>query len=190
MKPITNFHFRSRLKNPDYLGVASLYEGGVTEPNKLILTVKEIGTEVVPGQKGKKKDKEAEPAESLVIAFKETAEKLIVKATNAARIKQLYGPIMANWIGRRIVLHQEMEYNGLTKQNEEMLRVSIDPADYAGATLPEITPTYEKWQGMIEAIAAGKTTVTELRKRFTISAETETTINNAVTSAKNGNTTV
>ena len=160
-----NLHWKERLQNPDYLGVYSLYEGGVKEPQKLLLTIKDFKKADVAGTGGKiSKDLG-------IILFHETPKGLIVKATNGKRIETLLKtPFTDEWIGKQIVLHQEMEKMPATKTVEAVLRVSLDPADYPGRREP-MTREHEKFAGMMAALKSGTTTLDKVQVRYSFTAE-------------------
>lgn len=164
-----NLHWKVRFLNPQYLGVAHLYEGGVTEPQKLALTIKGYEIRDVVGEGGRT------TKDTHVMTFVETDKALILKATNLKRIAAvMQTPITDQWLGRKIVVQQEMELIKQTKQVEPVLRVSADPADYTGlAPKKEVmTQAHPKYAKMIEAIRDGKTTIDAVRGKYDIDAAT------------------
>jgi len=44
------------------------------------------------------------------------------------------------------------------------------------ATLPELTPSHEKWQGAAQSLADGKTTIENIRKYFTLTEENKSAL--------------
>jgi len=166
-----NTHWKARFTNPLYLGVYSLYDEGSETPKKLRLTIKGYEVADIIGEGGRV------TKNAHIMAFNEIPQKLILRPTNLKRIAAiLKTPLTNRWIGQQIVLQQENEYNKLSKQHEDVLRVSTDQADYAAVKLPEMHPAHEKWQGMLAAIKDGKTTLAAIKSRFTISPENEALI--------------
>jgi len=166
-----NTHWKARFTNPLYLGVYSLYDDGSETPKKLKLTVKDYEVADIIGEGGRV------TKGAHIMSFHEVPQKLILRPTNLKRIAAvLKTPLTNRWVGRQIVLQQENEYNRLSKQNEDVLRVSTEPGDYAAVVLPEIHPGHEKWEGMLAALAAGTTTVAAIKTRYSISPENEALI--------------
>lgn len=163
-----NLHWKARFTKPLYLGVYSLYEGGTTEPQKLALTIKGYEIRDIVGDGGKV------TKDAHVMTFVETDKALILRPTNLKRIAAaLQTPITDQWLGRKIILQQEMEKMPATKSVEAVLRVSADPADYA-AIAPKreaMTREHEKFAAMMEALKTGTTTLDKVQAKYSFTAD-------------------
>lgn len=86
-----------KLTNPDYLGAYALEDG-----KDLIVTIKEVKLEMVPGQNGAKEEQ--------VVAHLENGVKpFILNKTNMKRIAQVTGtPYIEEWAGQNIQLYKEL----------------------------------------------------------------------------------
>lgn len=91
----TSTHWK-KLINPDYLGSYSL------DPGKdLILTIKNVGTEMVTGPDNRKE-------ECIVAHFMEPSKPMILNSTNCKTISKMYKtPYIENWSGRKIQIFSE-----------------------------------------------------------------------------------
>lgn len=70
---------------------------------KLTFTIKDVKREELEGDKGK----ETKP----IVTFQETPLELVCAKTNGLTLKELFGDRVADWIGKKVTLHEET-WNG------------------------------------------------------------------------------
>jgi hypothetical protein len=70
---------------------------------KVTLTMTDVELEDLEGDDGKKT--------KCIISFKETEKKLVACKTNGLCIKEMFGKVIADWIGKRITLYED-DWNG------------------------------------------------------------------------------
>ena len=86
-----------KLTNPDYLGAYALEDG-----KDMIVTIKDVKQEIIPGQNGKKE-------ECVVAYFEGDVKPMILNMTNLKAIeKALKTPFIEEWGGHNIQLYQEL----------------------------------------------------------------------------------
>lgn len=138
-----------KLHNPDYLGAYSIDNG------TMVVTIKSVGKEQVPGADGKK--------EEAIVAKLEGQKPMILNATNCKTIAGLYGNYIEDWQGKKITLFiANVKAFGTTV---EALRVE---AKIPKAGLPELTPTHANWEKAKASVKNGYT-VERIREKYTIS---------------------
>lgn len=71
---------------------------------KVTLTMTDIELEDLQGDDGKAQTK-------CIISFKETPKKLVACKTNGLCIKEMFGKELANWMGKRVTLFEDV-WNG------------------------------------------------------------------------------
>lgn len=153
-------HYR-KLHNPDFIGAYSLMDGD--KPTELVVTIKSIALQEVKGVDGKKDD--------CMVAQLVGQKPFIINATNAKTITKIYGsPYIEDWTGKKITLYvAKVKVAG---EAVDALRIRpTAPAGTPEATLPELTPAHEKWEGAKTALKAGNTTIEKIRKAYTLSEE-------------------
>lgn len=152
-------HWKTRLIDKAYLGVYSLYDDALETQyiECLKLTIKGFERDKVFSQ-----SKNAFEQKSS-ISFRETEQKLIVNATNGSRLEKLYGANPDKWIGKPCVLVVERD-----KRHGEVLRVSTDAKLYPNFVLPAISPSSDRWAGMVQAIKNGVFPIENVRAKFQI----------------------
>lgn len=85
-----------KLTNPDYLGAYSIDDG-----EDIVLTIKNVKSEVVTGTDGKKE-------ECVVAYFKEPSKPMILNKTNMKTLEKLCkSPYIEDWSGRSIQIGVE-----------------------------------------------------------------------------------
>lgn len=95
------------LKKPtvyDELYPGRFIKAGELKGKKVTLTIADIDLERLVGDDGK-------PQVKCIIAFKESEKKLVACKTNGLCIKAMFGPELANWKGKRVVIYPA-EWNG------------------------------------------------------------------------------
>ncbi len=151
-----------RLTNPDYIGAYTLMETG--KAVDLTVTITSVGRKEVKGEDGKK--------DECTVAKLAGQKDFIINATNAKTITKLYGsPFIEDWIGKKITLF--VDRVKIKGEFTEALRIRPTVPQDAKPTLPDLTPTHEKWPGAKTAVQAGNTTIEAIRKSYTLSADNE-----------------
>jgi len=146
-----------KFMNPDYFGSWSLPDG-----EDLILTINEVKMEQVTGEGGRKE-------QLPVLYFRENVKPLVLNVTNSRQIQTLYGtPYVEDWHGKQVQLYQD-----ITKlKGEEVECVRIRPK-VPNVQKPAFTPDNERWNGAVESIKAGKSTIEAIKKHYFLSEEHE-----------------
>lgn len=147
-----------KLHNPDYLGSYALQPG--EEP---VFTIKEVKREVVPDTNGKKE-------ECTVVYFKEEKKPMVLNVTNAKTITKVTGsPFIEEWVGKRIQLFVD-KIRAFGEDNVECLRVRPKAPPAAKPVLDE---SYKGWEAALAAVSKKETTVREIEKKYTLTAESK-----------------
>jgi hypothetical protein len=71
---------------------------------KITLTISDVDIEELQGDDGAKKVK-------AIVSFKNTEKKLVACKTNGLCVKEMFGKEIANWIGKRVTLFEDV-WNG------------------------------------------------------------------------------
>ncbi len=149
-----------KLHNPDYLGAYSLMQGDT--PIELTVTIKSVSVAGVMGADGKKEDN--------MVAQIVNNKPMVINATNAKVLEKLYSPFVEDWAGKQITLFVARIKAFGEVVDALRIRPKV-PATAKEATLPELTPTHEKWDGAIAALKAGNTTIEKIQKAYVLSEE-------------------
>lgn len=156
-------HYR-RLVNPHYIGAYSLDPG-----QELNVTIEKVIREQVAGPDGKK--------EECTVAYLKGQKPFILNATNSKTIsKALKSPYIEDWAGKTITLYAAK----IKAFGEELEALRVRPTV---PTKPELTPTHAKWNGAVQALKAGNTTLEAIKSAYVLTAENETKLKEEV---KNG----
>ena len=149
---MTKTHYK-RLMNPDYIGAYALDEG-----QDLTVVITHVAREIITGTGGKK--------EECTVARLKGQKPFILNSTNQKSIARLYGPFIEDWVGQPITLFAST--TKLAGDTVECLR--IRPA-VARRQPPEITN--ERLEKAIRQIRADAYTEPKVRANFTLTAEQE-----------------
>lgn len=161
MEQLTHF---KKLANPDYIGAYSLYgaDGALIDMD---VTITSIAKQNVIGADGK--------TSMCTVAQLAGQKPLILNATNQKMLAKLFKtPFIEQWIGQPFTLY--VTTIRIAGEPTECLR--IRPA-LPVKKLPELTPTHAKWDAAKKAIQDKKTTIEEIRKSFSLTAENEAKLN-------------
>ena len=162
-----------KLHNPDYLGAYALQPG-----EEVIATIRHVGTEEVFDPDSKKKE------QCTVAHFQEPHLKpMILNATNCKVITKMFGsPYVEEWAGRRVQIYAEKvkAFGDIV----DALRIRPKEPKAPGTRLPELTPGHEKWNGAVNSLATGNIDLDGVRKYYSLSAENEALLLEAVEHAK------
>jgi hypothetical protein len=129
--------------NFDQLYPSRFLKAGELLGKKITLTIRDVDLEELQGEDGKPKAK-------AIVAFKETEKQLVACKTNGICLKEMFGPRLADWIGRRVTIFPDT-WNG-----EPCIRVWGSPDIEADldvtVTLPRRRP-FKKTLHRVEAKA-------------------------------------
>jgi hypothetical protein len=149
------------LKDPQYFGSHDLAIDDETY-REVTVTITAVKSEMVKNQDGK-------DGKCTVIYTAET-KPFIANSTNCKMIASLLkSDFVDKWAGRQIILGAEKirAFGGWTYA----LRVKNKlPAPVA---LEALTPDHKRWDGAVTALKSGKTTLEQIRLKFSLSAENE-----------------
>jgi hypothetical protein len=88
----------------DQLYAGRFLKAGELLGKKVTLTMSSVDLEELQGDDGAKKAK-------AIISFKETEKKLVACKTNGISIKAMFGPKLADWVGKRVTIFPDT-WNG------------------------------------------------------------------------------
>lgn len=88
----------------DQLYPGRFLKAGELLGKKVTLTVLDVDLEELQGDDGAKKAK-------AIISFKETEKKVVACKTNGICIKTMFGPKLADWVGKRVTIFPDI-WNG------------------------------------------------------------------------------
>lgn len=157
-------HYK-KLRNPNYIGSYELMTGG--EPKDLVVEIVSAKKEHV--QNGDKKE------EAMVVYLK-NQKPFIVNSTNAKSItKALGSPYIEDWSGKRITLYVAK----IRAFGESVDALRVRPTAPVEPSLPDLNPKHPKWEGAIDAMKKGSTTIESIRKSYTLNDENEKLLKDA-----------
>lgn len=87
----------------DELYPGRFLKAGELHGKKVTLTIKDIDTEELVGDKG--------PKVKGIISFEKTPKQLALNRTNGTCLREMFGRRLADWVGKRVVLFPS-EWNG------------------------------------------------------------------------------
>jgi hypothetical protein len=132
--------------NYDQLYPGRFLKAGELLGKKVTLTIADVDLEELVGDTGK-------PQVKCIVSFKETPKKLVACKTNGICLKEMFGKVLSDWIGKRVTLFED-SWNG-----EPATRVwgSPDIAEEVEVTvtLPRRRP-FKKTLHKVVAKGAGK----------------------------------
>ncbi len=105
------------LKRPtvyDELYPGRFLKAGEFQGKKVTLTISDVEHEKLMGDDGKEQLK-------VIVSFRETPKKLVACKTNGICIKEMFGKVIADWMGKRVTLFPDV-WNG-----EDCIRVWGSP---------------------------------------------------------------
>jgi len=141
-----------KLTNPDYIGAYSL-----DPAEERTVEIVKVVRQMVNGADGKK--------EECTVAHLKGEKPFILNKTNCKILTSLYGtPYIEQWIGKQIVI-----YAAKVKAFGEV--VDALRIKNAKPHLPDLNPSSAKWNGAIEAIKNGSTTMAQIEQHYTLTAE-------------------
>lgn len=152
----TKTHWR-KLENPDYIGAYSLEYG-----KDLTVVIESVERREVFSPSGKK--------EQCTVAILKGHKPMVLNSTNQRTIAKVLGtPFIEEWRGRSITLYVA-KIRAFGEDNVECLRIRPEAPKN---TLPELKKTdVENWSRVVTAMNGGYG-IDQIRKRWTVSKETE-----------------
>jgi hypothetical protein len=90
--------------NYDQLYPGRFLKAGELLGKKVTLTIADVDLEELVGDTGK-------PQVKCIISFKETPKKLVACKTNGLCVREMFGKVLADWIGKRVTLFED-SWNG------------------------------------------------------------------------------
>lgn len=88
----------------DELYPGRFLKAGLLKGQKVTLTISDVDIEGLEGEDGKKQQK-------AILSFRERPMQHVMCKTNGFCLKAMFGPTLANWIGKRVTLF-ESQWNG------------------------------------------------------------------------------
>ena len=127
----------------DELYPGRFLKAGLLKGMKVTLTIKDVDIEGLEGDDGKKQQK-------AILAFEERPMQHVMCKTNGVCIKAMFGPTLANWIGKRVTLF-ESQWNG-----EPCIRVWGSPDIPQDLKVTVSLPRRRPFDMVLHAIKNGK----------------------------------
>jgi hypothetical protein len=147
-------HWKKKF-NYDYLGSYSITDG-----NDLILTIKEVKTEKVTGDKGRKED-------CLIVHFKEDVKPMILNRTNCKAIEKAHKTaFIEDWKGKSIAVYVK---DGIEAFGDVVEALRVRPYKPT-LSLPELTKAHKSWMKVVKYLSEDKS-INDVEKKYTISAD-------------------
>jgi hypothetical protein len=110
----------TELQSFDQLFPGRFLKAGLLNGQPATFTIKGVTREELEGEKG--------PEEKVVMTFEETPLALVLAKVNAVCVKAMFGPQIADWIGKRVTLYGTTAIMPLpTRKDEPCLRVYGSP---------------------------------------------------------------
>lgn len=130
--------------NYDQLYPGRFIKAGELLGKKVTLTIRDVDLEGLVGDDGKEKAK-------AVVFFKETAKAMVCCKTNGVCLKEMFGPQLADWIGKKVTIFPDT-WNG-----EPAIRIwgspDLEADKEVTVTLPRRRP-FKKVLHRVERAAA------------------------------------
>ena len=127
----------------DELYPGRFLKAGLLKGMKVTLTIKDVDIEGLEGDDGKKQQK-------AILAFEERPMQHVMCKTNGVCIKAMFGPTLANWIGKRVTLF-ESQWNG-----EPCIRVWGSPDIPQDLKVTVSLPRRRPFDMVLHALKQGK----------------------------------
>lgn len=143
-----------KLTNPNYIGAYSLQPG-----EERTVEISKVVREKVKGDGGKE--------EECTVAYLTGEKPFILNSTNCKTLTRVFGtPFIEQWAGQRCTIYAA-KIKAFGEEMEALRVRSVKPS------LPELTPTSDKWTGAIKALAEGKVKLDWILARYILSKENQ-----------------
>lgn len=164
----TKTHFRKVFKS-DHLGIADL-EDMIEEKKRLVFTIKEVKQEydvTVAGKKGNFN----------IAYFVEPIKPLVLNAVNSKVVKSFNknSPFVEDWKNTIV----ELYIDPTVKMKGEIVGGVRIKLTQPQAKKTELLPNTKAWEGAIEYLKKEGATMDRIKKRYDISIENETLLQDA-----------
>ena len=145
-----NDEIRARPKpvNYDQLYPGRFIKAGELLGKKVTLTIRDVDLEDLQGEDGKTKAK-------AIVFFRESEKALVACKTNGICLKEMFGPKLADWIGKRVTIFPDT-WNG-----EPCIRVWGSPDIESDVEVTVSLPRRRPFKKTLHAVATGKKKPTE-----------------------------
>jgi hypothetical protein len=151
---MSNLTHWKKLTNPEYIGAYSLQPG-----EERVVQILSVGRKMVKGTDGKETE--------CTVANLKGEKPFILNKTNCKTLTKVAGsPFIENWVNLKITIYVDAvkAFGDVV----DALRIrSIKPQ------LPSLSPSSPKWDGAIEALSTGKTTIEAIEKAYSLSPESK-----------------
>ncbi len=131
-----NDSVRKKPVNFDDLYPGRFLKAGHLKGQKVTLTVADVDMEDLVDEDGKVKAK-------AIVSFKERQLQFVLSKINGKALKAMFGPTVADWVGKRVVLFPTADFAPM-KKGEECIRVwgskDIDRDVEVAITMPRRKP--------------------------------------------------
>jgi hypothetical protein len=127
----------------DELYPGRFLKAGLLKGQKVTLTIADVDIEGLEGEDGKKQQK-------AILGFKERPMQHVMCKTNGYCLKAMFGPTLANWIGKRVTLF-ESQWNG-----EPCIRVWGSPDIQQNMNVSVQLPRRRPFEMVLHAVTAAK----------------------------------
>lgn len=94
---------KKKPKTFDELYPGRFLKAGLFNGKQVLLTIKDVDHEELEGEDGKKT--------KVIVSFEETPLSLVACKTNGICLKAMFGPVVADWIGKRVTFFPDT-WNG------------------------------------------------------------------------------
>lgn len=149
-------HYK-KLRNPNYIGSYELMTGG--EPVELDVTITKVAQEEVKAE-GR--------SDMCLVAYLKNHKPFILNATNSKQIAKIANsPYIEDWVGVTIRLYVKK----IKAFGDWVDALRVKKTDKKEAVKESMNPNHERWNGMVEALKAGKATIGDVLKNFVLSDE-------------------
>jgi hypothetical protein len=126
----------------DELYPGRFLKAGLLKGQKVTLTIKDVDLEGLEGEDGKQKQK-------AVLSFEERPMQLVMCKTNGICIKSMFGPTLAEWLGKRVTIF-ESQWNG-----EPCIRIWGSPDLQADMKVSVQLPRRRPFDMLLHAVKSG-----------------------------------
>ena len=127
----------------DELYPSRFLKAGLLKGQKVTLTIKDVDLEELEGEGGKKQQK-------AILSFNERPMQLVMAKTNGICLKYMFGPTLADWIGKRVTLF-ESQWN-----SEPCIRIWGSPDIQADMKVTVSLPRRRPFEMVMHVVKSSK----------------------------------
>ena len=149
------------LTNPDYIGAYSLQPG-----EERIVQIISVGRKMVKGTDGKETE--------CTVAFLKNEKPFILNKTNCKTLTKVAGsPFIENWQNLKVTIYVD----AVKAFGDVVDALRIRPVK---PMKPKLNPASPKWEGAIDALRKGSTTIDAIEKAYELTATDKKTLETAL----------